>query len=532
MNASCGTGDAVMRLSSAGDRAILVDLPDLETVLRLQSALRARNLTGIVDIVAADVTVLVVADCPASARRIARTLPGLDLAAAPVAAGVTVLIETVYDGEDLDEVGVLTGLGRDGVITAHTRTAWRAAFGGFAPGFAYLSGGDPRLRVPRRTSPRTSVPAGSVAIAGDYSAVYPRASPGGWQLLGRTGMQLFDASHEPPARIQPGDRVEFRAVRDIVVVRQEARTPAPSTRAAALVVGDPGPLALLQDLGRQGFAHIGVTRSGALDRAAHRRANRLVGNQPNAVTIESLAGGLTLTAIRDQVCAITGGLSGARVLGGRLLPADAPFALLAGETLDMGTVGVGLRGYLAVRGGFTSAAVLGSAATDTLAALGPRALTAGDRLRVGEPVGVVGAPEPAPAHPTTLRYVPGPRADWFVAPSLMALDDREWTVSPRSNRIGLRLDGTALVRRRAGELPSEALALGSIQVPPDGQPVVFLADHPVTGGYPVIGVVIGDDLDAAAQLAPGTRLRFRAVPGLGSTAPSDPPPLPPEGTVE
>jgi len=198
-----------------GDAALLVELDDLDTVLALAAAVRAACPDGVLDVVPAARTLLLV------------TEPGTSLA--PLVKHVTTLTSTldiesvgrdaeaveirvVYDGPDLAEVARSTGLDEDEVVAAHTGTPWRIAFGGFAPGFAYLTGGDPRLAVPRRAEPRTSVPAGAVGLAGEYSGIYPRSSPGGWQLIGRTDAALWDAERDPPALLSPGGTVQFRAV--------------------------------------------------------------------------------------------------------------------------------------------------------------------------------------------------------------------------------------------------------------------------------------------------------------------------------
>jgi biotin-dependent carboxylase-like uncharacterized protein len=273
-----------------------------------------------------------------------------------------------------------------------------------------------------------------------------------------------------------------------------------------------GPLATVQDRGRPGWASIGVTRSGAADRAAADLANRLVGNDPSAACVEATAGGLQVRAERTLLVAVTGAPSPVTV-DGRAAPFDAPLTLAPGQVLALGTPPVGLRGYLAVRGGVDVPPVLGSRSTDTLSGLGPARLTAGDRLAVGrlmadEPFVDVAAVRPPSSRPV-LGVLPGPRRDWLVAGAWTALCSHEWTVTPDSNRVGLRLSGPTLERARADELPSEGLVPGAVQVPPDGSPVLFLADHPVTGGYPVLAVVRTADLPAAAQLRPGDVVRFR-----------------------
>jgi len=273
-----------------------------------------------------------------------------------------------------------------------------------------------------------------------------------------------------------------------------------------------GPLATIQDGGRPGWASIGVTRSGAADRASAELANRLVGNDPSAAVVEVTAGGLRVRAERTVLVAVTGAPSALDV-DGRAAPLDAPLTLAPGAVLSLGLPPVGLRCYLAVRGGVDAQPVLGSRSTDSLSGLGPAPLQDRDRLLIGtlaarEPVVDV-APVRRPSSQPVLRVLPGPRRDWFDPGAWTALTTGEWTVTPDSDRVGLRLSGPALARRRDDELPSEGLVPGALQVPPDGSPVLFLTDHPVTGGYPVLAVVATPDLPAAAQLRPGDRVRFR-----------------------
>lgn len=520
----------IRSIRPVGDRAVLVQLGSLSEVLGLYEALREHALPGQVDVVAAAETVLVTADSASAARGFAARLRAIEPRTAETGHDALVTIDVSYDGDDLDEVGELTGLGRDGVIAAHTGQLWTAAFGGFAPGFAYLVGDD-RLRVSRRSSPRKAVPAGAVALADGFSAVYPRVTPGGWQLIGRTDAALWSLDRDQPALIQPGNRVQFRAVRECVRAAAHGRA-ASATPAAApsadLVVVQPGVQSTVQDLGRPGLAHLGVAGAGALDHGALRRANRLVGNAAGAAVIENALGGLVLEARTDQVLAVCGaGLVisvGRTDAAPRVVPTDAPFALHAGERLSLAAPTWGVRSYIAVRGGFALPLVLGSRSTDSMSGIGPSPLIAGAPLSVlpAAPTSVVGTAEPAPAPPdavTVLRYVRGPRDDWFSADTLADFDQTDWSVTAQSNRIGLRLDGPALERAQGGELPSEGTVCGAIQLPASGVPVLFLADHPVTGGYPVLGVVLHADLDRAAQLGTGARIRFAAVQ-LDPTAPT------------
>ncbi|WP_415852986.1 biotin-dependent carboxyltransferase family protein, partial [Streptomyces albus] len=260
-------------------------------------------------------------------------------------------------------------------------------------------------------------------------------------------------------------------------------------------------------------AHLGVPRSGALDMAAHRLANRLLGNPETAATLETTLTGCAVRVLRPTVAVVTGAPCPVTVAG-RPAPWGQPVRVPAGAVLDVGTATHGVRSYLGFAGGVDADPVLGSRATDLLSGLGPQPLAAGTVLRLGEPQ--AGGPPPvpdaapwaAPPRELVLPVVAGPRDDWFTAEGLRTLLTGRYRVSAASNRIGLRLEGPALARAREGELPSEGMPLGAIQVPPEGRPVIFLADHPTTGGYPVIGVVPPAALDAAAQAPPGTPVRF------------------------
>jgi biotin-dependent carboxylase-like uncharacterized protein len=275
----------------------------------------------------------------------------------------------------------------------------------------------------------------------------------------------------------------------------------------------PGPLATVQDLGRPGHAALGVGASGAADRRALRLANRLVGNPEDAAAIEITLGGFRARFAALARIALAGAPCDARIAGGAPVGMHAPAYVPAGAELRLGVPQSGLRTYVAVAGGIDVPPLLGSRSTDTLAGLGPERLRAGTRLPIGtvrgDPPGVDAAPVPEPPEVPELRVRLGPRHDWFTAEAIERLFAATWQVTPDADRVGIQLDGPPLERREKRELPSEAMVEGALQVPPGGRPVLFLADHPVTGGYPVIAVVAGDDISAAAQLRPGGRLRFR-----------------------
>ncbi|MEH1164776.1 biotin-dependent carboxyltransferase family protein [Micromonospora sp. CPCC 205539] len=281
------------------------------------------------------------------------------------------------------------------------------------------------------------------------------------------------------------------------------------TRPGEIEVLRAGALTTVQDLGRPGWAHLGVPRSGALDPAALRLANRLVGNPEDAAGLEITLTGCAVRLTKAATVAVVGAEVAVRA-GERPGDTGRPLSMPAGTVLRVGPARHGVRSWLAVTGGIDVPLVLGSRATDTLSGLGPRPLRDGDRLPLGVPVGeppsvdsTVGPPPRSALH-LTLRL--GPRDDWFTPTALDRLLGTAYTVSPLSNRVGARLAGATLPRTVAGELPSEGIVLGAVQVPADGQPLIFLADHPTTGGYPVIGVV--SDVTPLAQARPGTTVRF------------------------
>ncbi|HVA44456.1 MAG TPA: urea amidolyase family protein [Acidimicrobiales bacterium] len=474
-------------------------------------------------------------------RRIEALGAGLDSSMGPSEVA-PVVMQVVYDGEDLAEVARLSGLSVGEVVRRHVASTWTVSFLGFSPGFAYLEGDDPTLAVPRRAAPRARVPAGSVALAAGMCAVYPQTTPGGWQLIGRTGAVLFDPKRRPPSLLAPGDRVRFDAVRD------EAGAAAPaspagtrSPEAPGVEVVDPGPLTTVQDLGRIGWAHLGVPRSGAVDRGSLVRANRLVGNPDGAAGLEATAAGPRLRFRVATTLAVTGAV-GPILVDGRPVQHSAAVPVPAGAEVHLAAFERGWRAYVALAGGVDAEVVLGSRSTDTLSGLGPPALAAGAGFDLG-PAGLPtgwsptgGWPaEGSPAGPWGLAtgpadlplgaqpalpnrngavevgLAPGPRVDWIGDEGLDRMAERSWTVSTTSDRTGMRLDGPGIAWVRPGGPHSEGMVAGAVQVPPAGLPIVLLANHATTGGYPAVAVVEPSGLEVLAQCPPGTVIRFRLV---------------------
>jgi len=546
------------RWRPAGDAALLLQADGVAA--RLAAAILAERHGGVVDVVPGAATVLVTTEPGAlDLGVLAARLLALPLPPPGQAGGALTEIPVVYDGPDLAEVGRLTGLSAEEVVARHVAAEYTVGWLGFSPGFGYLTGLDPVLAtVPRLAEPRVRVPAGAVAIAGGLAAVYPASSPGGWRLLGRTQAVLWDPDRDPPAVLAPGMRVRFRAV-DPAHAPLTATHPATPTTAppattpvttqrgpkhdcGGLTTGPvaneprswktgtvievirPGPLATVQDLGRPGFGHLGVPRSGAADPASLRTANRLVGNPDGAAGVEVTLGRAAFRFTGEATAAVAGAplplsLESGSQAAAAGLPHGSTLRVPAGAVLRLGAPQTGLRSYLAVRGGVDVPPVLGSRCADLRSGLGPGPLRPGDLLPVGAagqppavPAGTgAGAPQPAmpvPGEPAVLRVVPGPRDDWFAPGAVQRLCAEPYLVTPASDRTGLRLDGPALARARGAELLSEGMATGSLQVPPNGRPILLLAEHPVTGGYPVIATVVSADIGLAAQLRPGGKLRF------------------------
>jgi KipI family sensor histidine kinase inhibitor len=517
-----------------GDAALLVEVGDFRRAHALAAALDREPLAGVVDLVPGMETVLVELDSPGSWKRASAELERR-LAELPVEppSGRERVIPTSYGGElgpDLDEVARLTGLGPNDVVASHAAAILEVQLIGFAPGFAYIGDLPDALSVPRLDTPRTTTPPGSVAVAGRQTGIYPAALPGGWRILGRTPITLFDPQRDPPSYLAPGDRVRFRVIEESE--RPEHAGPptdwggaqpmaghGPDRSHNAIEVLEGGLLTSIQDvLGRPGRRRYGVQAAGALDSEAAASANRLAGNSDSAALLEITLLGPALRLSAPARVGLAGADLGATLDGRPLAPGSSGI----GREIAFGERRNGARAYLAVAGGIAVQAVLGSASTDLRSGFGGfygRALRQGDRLPLG--TGYGGPPmthRATPARVGPIRVLPGPHDDRFEEAALDRLCETSWTLSARADRMGYRLDGRPIERRDGSELPSVGLPLGAVQVPPDGLPIVMLADRPVTGGYPVLACVARADIGRLAQLLPGDPVRFTRAGNDGDAA--------------
>ncbi|MBL9200243.1 MAG: 5-oxoprolinase subunit PxpB [Opitutaceae bacterium] len=507
-------GDAAMVLHLDGP----VDAVMAARVQAIAAALRRARVPGLLDVVPAFASVAVCLD-PAQAPpagEVAEALAAAAESARPSGGESARVVEVpvIYGGDhgpDLADVARHSGLAPAEVIARHAAGDYLVHAIGFAPGFPYLGGLDPRLATPRRGTPRSRVPAGSVGIGGAQTGVYPLATPGGWNVIGRTPLALFDARREPAALLHAGDRVRFRAVTESAEMFAKAnpRIAAPPTPRGIEVLRA-GQFTTVQDLGRVGHRAEGVASGGAADPVALRLANLLAGNREDAAALECTLTGPELRFEADAMIA----WGGAEAAG---LARWQPLAVRAGQTVSVGALQRGgCRGYLAVSGGIRTARELGSRSTCVRAGLGGldgRALRDGDRLPLN-PTGMTAVgrwhvDERALPHYSvapTVRVVPGAQAGDFEA-----LEGNVFTVAPQSDRMGVRLSGRLPRRGPARELVSAPVVPGTVQVPPDGAPIVLLADAQTIGGYPQAAHVITVDLPLVAQLRPGDTVRFASI---------------------
>jgi KipI family sensor histidine kinase inhibitor len=535
-------------IREAGDSAVILQLEagvpqrrneiDAEInsrAIRIAEGVRQRRIRGVRDVVPTFRSVAVFFDPLATDLNV--IIDALDERShqqQPQEAGRVVEVPVVYGGDagpDLASIADAAGLTSEAVVARHASRAYRVFMLGFLPGFPYMAPVDEAIATPRRTTPRARVAAGSVGIAGRQTGIYPRESPGGWQIIGRTPLELFDVARTLPALLVPGDTVTFVPVESHAVSsfsRTDARAGSvrlkPDTTydssthdpaARFITVLRPGLLTTIQDVGRWGYQHLGVPVAGPLDPLSHRLANALLGNLPDAATLEATIVGPELRFERDATIAITGA-DLQPTLEGTPLAMGSVVECAPGSVLRFGNRRAGARAYVAVDGGIGVPPVLGSRATHVMSGLGGvagRALRAGDRVPLRDRQRFSGrTARDRRIHEggsVRLRVMAGPQSEYADPSVLEVLQQTRFTVSPQSDRMGYRLTGGALpMRKESGEMISDAAVVGALQVPPSGQPILLMADRQTTGGYPQIAVVITADLPLAAQLVPGDSIQF------------------------
>ena len=520
------------RIREAGDAALVADLGDVidagtnRRAIGLADRVRAAGVAGVRDVVPTFRSVAVYFDplrTDVDALRALLHPRPQDDEERPARPPVEIPVE--YGGEsgpDLDAVAAAAGLAPAEVVARHSAREYRVFMVGFLPGFAYLGEVDPAIAAPRQASPRLRVAAGSVGIAGRQTGVYPQASPGGWQIVGRTTTRPFDPRRTPASLLVPGDRVRFVAVPagtlgsfDTAWARPVDAAGEASAGPRAVHVLQAGLMTTVQDGGRWGRQHEGVPVSGAMDVSALRDANRAVGNPADAAAFEVTLGGFEARLEHAGAVALAGADLDATI-DGRPLPLVGRVPHDAGAVVRLGPRRRGARAYLAVDGGLDVPVCLGSRATDLTSGFGG---WHGRRLRVGDrvPVGVsspharrdrAGAARPTPQGGARVRVLAGPHGDALPPEAIELLRRTRFEVTPDSNRMGYRLKGPQPLPGGTGTMISDATCAGGLQVTPSGQPILLTADRQVTGGYPIVATVISADLPVVGQLAPGDWIEF------------------------
>jgi antagonist of KipI len=523
-------------LRDVAEGAVLVEYPeDSEEQANRKAVAGARSLTsrapeGFFDAVPGARTLLVRFDPRRLARgRLAEEVErGAREAKGPTASQRAMRLPVFYDtdaqtGPDLGELARGAGLSPVEFARRHAETEYRVAFLGFAPGFPYMTGLPQELHALRLATPRTRVPAGSVGIGGHYTGIYPEETPGGWRLIGRVPVRLFDAAKNPPALLLPGDSVGFEPIgREDFERRRpilERADPAPRPDVSALPlfrVTAPGVFTSVQGGPRRGWATYGVPPGGAMDLEALAAGNAAVGNPPWAPSLEMTLVGPELEILVEATIAFSGGRIEPTV-NGRPVAAAALRQVRIGDRLRVGAVRAGARAYLCAAGGLTRA----------------REPSLSLRLISGEIVFLdasrtqhahTASPycQPETRKEVVIRVLPGPQRERFEKEGIATFLGSPFLVSTSSDRRGIRLEGPPIANRESPDIPPEGTALGSIQVPRDGQPIILGPDRPVTGGYAKIATVIAADFPLLAQALPGTVARFKEVPLATALAASSP----------
>jgi len=515
---------------SLGDSGLNVEFENVidpgvnARAIGLAERLQAARLPGLRDVVPTYRTVTLHFDpLHADIERILAAIEEFVHAEAePSSKRPTVIVPVRYGGEygvDLGAVAAFAGIPEEEVIRLHSERVYRVYMLGFTPGYPYMGIVDPRIGPPRHATPRVQIPAGSVGVAGPQTSINPIAAPGGWHIIGRTPTRVFDLARDEPFLLKPGDTVKFEPADTFDA---PPTTPPPARADAAYEHGavrilQAGMLTTVQDLGRWGSQHLGVSVSGAMDLGSHRLVNRLLNNPDSAASFEITLLGPELQFESDAWFAVTGAEFDLH-LDKATVPMNAVWHAKKGSRLRFGPRRRGARAYLGVAGGFDVSPVLGSRATHIASAIGGldgRALTAGVRVPIGKP------PERTPKLYTfrrplvdlpdggaALRVLIGPQSDYFTEQAVKTLLESRYQITPDSNRMGFRLRGPVLEHARGADIISDATPLGGIQVPASGDPILLMADRQTTGGYPKIGVTITADLLLAAQLAPGDWITF------------------------
>ena len=409
---------------------------------------------------------------------------------------------------------------------------------GFMPGFAYCSGLDPSLKLPRLETPRTAVPPGSVAIAELQSAIYPKTTPGGWNIIGRSPDVLFDPYKKSPSLLTAGDRVEFieidlaqfKKIQSEEILKSSQEKNISGSKKGTIEVISSGMLTTVQGFPRYGFAHLALSAGGPMDKEGAQLANTLVGNPHDAAGLEITGTGPKLLFHVDAWVAWVGAQCTAQI-DGRIIPGNRPAHICKGQTLSLGAMTQGYRIFLAVGGGIESEFILGGQGSHLSAGIGDKVVQKGDILQLSNPSIALELPllnrlskeqqafpkwsvaSPALSGRNTqfIKAIPSVHLDLLNRQEQDLLWKTVWTVSAQSNRMGMRFNSHFKISSPLVGIPSEGIWFGTVQLPPSGQPILMLAEHGTTGGYPRLLETIDSERSRLAQLRPSDKIQFLPI---------------------
>ena len=432
---------------------------------------------------------------------------------------------------DLKDCAQKTQLSIENFIQRHLAATYTTDILGFMPGFAYLSGLDPQLSLPRRSTPRPIVPAGSVAIAENQTAIYPRDTPGGWNLIGKSPIRLFDSDKNPPTLFMPGDHIKFEQI-DLDELHQIEQSlspvsfkPKPVKNSSVIQVLQAGALTTIQDAPRLGFSHWAVGPGGAVDQASLKLANALVGNAPDTAALEITSTGPKLQFSESTLLAWVGAQCLVHI-NGTSVPSHRPIWVPENNTLSIGHIENGFRITLAIAGGLDVSSVLGRSGSHLAAGLGAPLIKKGDlipikrnelnaHLKLNEKISIPKWQIKPLFRPSLgiqeIKALPGRHLSLLSPVEQKQFWQTVWTVSQQSNRMGIRLDSDFKPSQVLKGIPSEAIGFGTLQFPPAHQAIILLAEHQTTGGYPRFAEVIESEHMKLAQLEPGKKIKFVAI---------------------
>ena len=442
-------------------------------------------------------------------------------------------------GLDLPAIAKACKLSIEELIHLHKESLYTADILGFMPGFAYFSGLNPQLRLPRLTSPRPAVPKGSVAIAELQTAIYPRVTPGGWNIIGRSPNKLFDINQNPPGLFMAGDQMQIEEISldefhqlDKTNASKEMIRPLDKNKSASIEVLQAGTFSTIQDEPRSGLSHWAVGPGGACDIASLHLANALVGNPPETAAIEMTSTGPSLL-FYEATCVAWVGAHCEGIVNNQRIPGNRPVWIPKGATLKFSPLNPGLRSLLAIGGGLDLPETLGRFGSHISADIGPKRLEKGDQFILAKPKAPLKSSflkslykeDDLPTYPkwqirspflpnnsiTQIHCLAGPHLSFLSAKERELFWSTVWTVSNQSNRMGVRLQSDFKIKRDLPNIPSQAITFGTVQFPPSHEPIIMLAEHQTTGGYPRLAEVIRSDLMKLAQVKPGCKLQLQLI---------------------